>query len=79
VACEEDDRENPGQKDLQTQGHRGDDEKNQQIHFSTRIDFDKNSLWGELNISKGELYFKKKGPQDMKEGFRPVSQITITT
>ena len=33
VACEEDDRKDPGQKDLQPQGYHGDNEKNQKIHF----------------------------------------------
>lgn len=43
-----------------------------------RYDYDKNSLSVGLNIRKKELYVKQKGPQDMKEDFRPLLQITIT-
>ena len=39
---------------------------------------DKKWLWGESNIRKTELYVRQERPQDMKEGFRPVFQITIT-
>ena len=33
MAGKEDDGEDPGQKDLKTQGHRGNDEKDQQIYI----------------------------------------------
>jgi hypothetical protein len=46
--------------------------------LSAEILSDKNLLRDGLNIPKWEWYFKKNRPQDMKEGFRPVSQITIT-
>jgi hypothetical protein len=40
--------------------------------------FDKNSLYGVLKIPKTELAVKQGRPQDMKEDFRPVLQVTIT-
>ena len=36
MAGEEDDGEDPGQKDLKTQGNRRDDEKNEQVYFPPR-------------------------------------------
>ena len=36
MASEEDDRKDPGQKDLKAQSHRGDDEKNEQVYFPPR-------------------------------------------
>ena len=40
---------------------------------------DTNSPSGELNIRKVESNVKQSRPKDMKEGFRPVFQIMITT
>ena len=39
VAGEEDNGEDPGQKDLKTQSHRRDDEKNEQVYFPSRYKF----------------------------------------